>query len=106
MPARERVADRFGQGAASRQQRELRFEPDPHGLDDGLRAIVASREPMRRRLTANVGFDGIEFADPAQRLCRDRRVSGLRHLVEPSSRVAPTCGDLLEPELLSWPLTV
>jgi hypothetical protein len=83
----------LGQGAASRQQREPRFEPDPHGLDDGLRAIAASREPMRKRLTANVGFDGIEFAAPAQRLCCDRRVGGLRHLVEPSSRMTPACSE-------------
>jgi hypothetical protein len=42
---------------------------------------------MRRRLTANLGFDGIEFGDPTQSLSRDRRVGGLRHLVEPSSGV-------------------
>jgi hypothetical protein len=35
---------------------------------------------------------GIEFADPAQRLRRDRRIGGLRHLVEASSCMAPTCG--------------
>jgi hypothetical protein len=86
LPARERVADRFGQGAASRQQRELRFEPEPHRLGDGLRSIAESREPVRRRLTANLGFDGIEFGDPAQRLGRDRRVGRLRHLMAPASR--------------------
>jgi hypothetical protein len=46
-----------------------------------------------RDVTADVGFDGIEFADPAQRLCRDRRVGGLRDLVKPASCMAPTCGE-------------
>jgi hypothetical protein len=73
--------------AASGQQPELSFKPEPHRLDDGLQATATSRKPMRRRLTANLGFDGIEFGDPTQSLSRDRRVGGLRHLVEPSSGV-------------------
>jgi hypothetical protein len=68
VPARERVADRFGKRAAAWYRRKLRFKPDAQSVDDWLRAAAASREPVCRRLTANVGVDGIEFADLAQRL--------------------------------------
>ena len=93
MPARQRVPDRFGECAASRQQRKLRLEPGAQSVDDWLGAAATSREPVCRRLTANISFNGIEFADTAQRLYRDRRVRGLRHFVELASRVAPACGE-------------
>ena len=66
LPSRERIADRFGQGASAGCKGELGFEPEPHGIDNGLRTTATCREPVRGRLTANVGFDGIEFGDPAQ----------------------------------------
>ena len=93
MPARQRVPDRFGERAASRQQRKLRLEPGAQGVDDRLGARATNRKPLRRRLTVSVRFDGVEFADPAQRLDRDRRVRGLRHVVELASRMAPACGE-------------
>jgi hypothetical protein len=93
LPARERVADRFGQRAAAGYKRKLSFEPDPHGIDNGFGAIVARCEPVRRRLTANFGFDGIEFSDPTQRFGRDRRVGRLSHLIEASPCMAPACGE-------------
>ena len=93
VPARERVADRFSNRAAAWYKRNLLFEPEPHRLDDGLGAIAASREPVARRLTAYVGFYGIEFGDLAQRLGRDRRVCCLRDLVELAPCMAPTCGE-------------
>jgi hypothetical protein len=55
-PAREGVADRFGQGAAGGYKRKLRFEPELHGIDNGFRAIVTRSEPVRRRLPTIVGF--------------------------------------------------
>jgi hypothetical protein len=54
---------------------------------------VARREPVRRRLTASLGFDGIEFSYPAQRFGSDRRVGGLSHLIEASPCMAPACGE-------------
>jgi len=33
LPARERVADCFGQRAAAGYKGKLRFEPEPHGID-------------------------------------------------------------------------
>src|SRR5450631_2090744 len=93
VPARECVADRFGNRAAAWYKRKLLFEPEPHRLDDALGAIAASREPVPRRLAANVGFNGIEFGDPAECFGRDRRVGCLRHLVELAPCMTPACGE-------------
>ena len=78
LPARQRVPDRFGERASSRQQRKLRLEPFVQGLDDWLGARATNRKPLRRRLTVSVRFHSVEFADPAQRLDGNRRVRGLR----------------------------
>ena len=45
IPARQRVADRFGKRAAAGHKRKLRFEPEPHSVDDRLGAMrrAASR---------------------------------------------------------------
>jgi hypothetical protein len=59
------------------------------GLDDRLGARATNRKPLLRRLPASVRFDGVEFADPAQRLDRDRRVRGLCDVVELAARMAP-----------------
>jgi hypothetical protein len=93
MPARQRVPDRFGECAASRQQGKLRLEPGVQSVDDRLGAAATSRKPLGWRLNVNVSFDGIEFADTAQGLYRDRRVRGLRHFIELPSRLAPACGE-------------
>jgi hypothetical protein len=76
LPARQRVSDRLGERAPSRQQRKLRLEPGAQGLDDRLGVRATNRKPLRRRLTVSVGFDDVEFADPAQRLDGDRRIRG------------------------------
>ena len=93
VPARECVADRFGNRAAAWYKRKLHFEPKPHRIDDGLGTIVASRKPVPRRLTANVGFNGVKIGDPTERFGRDRRVGCLRYLVELASCMTPACGE-------------
>ena len=40
VPARECVADRFGNRAAAWYKRKLLFEPEPHRLDDALHGLV------------------------------------------------------------------
>jgi hypothetical protein len=47
-PARECVADRFGNRAAACYERRLLFEHDPRRLHEGLGAIEASCEPTVR----------------------------------------------------------
>jgi hypothetical protein len=89
VPTRERVADRFGKRAVAWYKRKLRFKPDAQSIDDWLRTAVASRELVLRRLTANVDLDGIELANPAQRLYRDPRIGALRHPARPASCVPP-----------------
>ena len=77
-PARECVADRFGNRAAACYKRRLLFEHEPHRLHDGLERL----RRVANRLSANVGFNGIEFGDLAQRFvaigalvaCATRRI--------------------------------
>ena len=109
IPARERVADRFGERAATGYKRKLRFEPEPHGIDNGLGPIAARREAVCWRLTANFGLDGTEFGDPAQGLSRNRRSRRFDNFVKFAPRVAPTCGKnnvLLFGELLEASIAV
>ena len=61
-PARQRVPDRLGECALSRQQRRLRLEPGVQSVDDWLGATVTNHKPLCRRLTVSVSFDGIKFA--------------------------------------------
>jgi hypothetical protein len=47
---------------------------------------------MRRRLAANLPFDGVEVANPAQRFQRQWCAVGLGNLVELATCVRPTGG--------------
>ena len=51
MPARQRLTDRFGERASSRQQRKLQLEPSVQSVDDWLGARATRRKPLSRRLT-------------------------------------------------------
>ena len=68
LPARERIADRFGKRAAARYKRKLRLQPGMQTLNDWLGERSALSKPMSRRLPAHTSFDGIELADTAQGL--------------------------------------
>ena len=102
MQARQRVPDRFGESALFRQQRRLR---------------PRARCAKRRRLAwsdSDESQAAVQATDrerqirwhkvrrTAQRFRRDRRVRGLRHVVELSSRVAPVCGEHDVPFLRQW----
>jgi hypothetical protein len=93
LPARERIADRFGKGAAARYKRKLRLQPGMQTLNDCLGEGSALSKPVSRRLPAHTSFDGIEFADPAQSLSRHGRASRLSDLVELSPSVRPAGGE-------------
>ena len=93
VPTGKRVADRFGELAAPRYTGQLRLEPIVQGLDDRPRKRPPFGEATRGRLTAHARLYGVEFAHPAQRLDGDRRVRGLRHVIELASRMAPACGE-------------
>lgn len=69
------------QACFGRGQEEAGLRTRAACFHDGLGAIVARREPMRRRLTENIAFNGIELGDPAQSLCCNRRSRCLDHLI-------------------------
>lgn len=69
VPARERIADRFSESAAARDQAELRIEPDVQRVDDRLGEGPAFGKTVVRRLAADARLDGIELAGPAQGFC-------------------------------------
>ncbi len=90
VPTRERIADRFSERAAARDQAERGIEPDVQRVDDRLGERPALGKTVVRRLAADARLDGIEFTDPAQGFCRHGRRRGFGHIVELASRVAPT----------------
>jgi hypothetical protein len=93
LPTGERIADRFGQRAAPRYSGQLRFEPIAQGLDDRPGKGPPFGQATSVRLTAHARLDGMEFADPAQRLGRNRRASGFGDFVELAPCVRPTADE-------------
>src|SRR6266540_2052894 len=73
MPARQRIADRISELAAARRAAELLLEPGLQLFDERLGKRPPLGHSMRRRLTTNALFDGIEFANSPQRLGRNGR---------------------------------
>ena len=93
IPARECVPHRLGEFSAARQMREVCFQPDLQSVDDRLGERPSRSQPVRRRLTAHLRFDGIEAGDPAQSLVRQRRILGLHNLIELASCMGPAGGE-------------
>jgi hypothetical protein len=56
---------------------KLRFQPGIQRLHDRSGEGAPLGKPMSGRLPAHARFDGIEFADPAQRLGCHRRAGRL-----------------------------
>jgi hypothetical protein len=93
LPARERVADRFGERAAAGYEGKLGSEPAMQRLHNWLGEGPSLSKPMGRRLSTHTCFDGIELADPAQRLSRYGRTGRLGDFVKFASCVTPTGGE-------------
>src|SRR3954467_10021258 len=60
------------------------------GAHERLAALLPNGEPVLGRVAADLGLDGVELADPAQRLLRQRRAGGLVELVEAPPAMRPT----------------
>lgn len=73
--------------------REVCFQPELQSVDDRLGERPSRGQAVRRRLTAHLRFDGIEAGDPTQSLVRQRRVFGLRDLIELASCMGPAGGE-------------
>src|SRR6202161_3614234 len=77
-PARERVADRLGEGRFAGDGGELAPEPRLHRIEDRLGPGLADGLPRRSAEAPDIALDGVEGADARERLRRDwRRGRGL-----------------------------
>jgi hypothetical protein len=63
------------------------------GIHDRLAALLPDRPSLIGWAAADLGFDRVEFADPAQRLVRQRRAGGLVDLVKAPPAMRPTEGE-------------
>jgi len=93
LPTGERITDRLGERAASGDLRELGFQPGAQLSDERAGVLPTRGKPMGRRLPAELRLDGIEFADPAQRLGGYRRSGGLSNIIELAAGVRPAGGE-------------
>jgi len=98
-PVAQGVADRLGEGGAPGDPLQLGREPGLQGLDDRSATLLPGRAPYLGRVTADLGFDRVELADPAQRLFGQRRAGGPVELVEAPPAMGPTEGEL---DLVRW----
>lgn len=88
-PARERVADRFGELALLTDQGELLAQPWLEGIDDGAASLLAGGAPLFGRASPYLVLDLVELGDALERLRGDRRGPGLRQFVEASADMRP-----------------
>jgi hypothetical protein len=94
VPARERVADRLGDGRFAGDDSELGFKPGTQRVDDWPGAQLSHTPALVDTGAANVGLDGIERDDAHERLAGDRRGCRSLDLVEAPSHMAPAEGKL------------
>ena len=66
-PARERVADRLGDGRFAGDGGELGPEPRLHRIEDRLGLGLADGLPCGRREAPDIALDGVEGADARER---------------------------------------
>lgn len=93
LPTGERIADRLGERAASGDLRELGLQPGAQFGHERAGVLPTRGKPIGRRLPADLRLDGIEFADPAQRIGGNRRSGGLRNVIELAPGVRPARGE-------------
>ena len=93
IPVRQCITDRFSEIAAAGQLRKLHLQLEAKAVNDRLGECAPHRQPMRRRLTTQLRFEGIEASDAPQGLVRDGHVLGLRNFVELVPGVRPTRGE-------------
>lgn len=91
IPAQQCITDRFS--APAGQLRKLHLQLEAKAVNDRLGECAPHRQPMRRRLTTQLRFDGTETSDAPQGLVRDRHVLGLRNVIELVPGVRPTRGE-------------
>lgn len=94
LPARERIADGFGDRGLLRDGGQLHLEPGLQRFGQGQASRLARGAPRIGVAAAQVAFDGIEFGDASERLCGDRRVATLGDLVKAAPDMRPADREL------------
>src|SRR5579883_1254400 len=93
-PARQGVADRFGQFDLLTDRRKLFAQPGLERIDNRPATLLARHASRFRISAADLVFDGVERADPRQRLAGDRRRACGCELVEATADMRPAEGEL------------
>jgi hypothetical protein len=104
-PAREGIADRFGELGLLADKRQLGAQPDFQVVDDRLGLLLPDRSPLLGGTAADRALDCIEPCNALQRLARDRRRAGRGQLVEASADVRPAECELDVAALGKRPIT-
>ena len=86
-PARQRIADRFGELGLLTDQVELGAQPWLKRIEDWPALGLAQGAALVGTAAARLGLDGIELGNPLQGFARDRRGTGDRKLVEATAHV-------------------
>lgn len=86
-PARERVADRFGELALLADQRKLPAQSQLERFDDRSASLLTCGTPLFGRAAPDLALNPVEFGDAGERLRCDRRGSGLRQFVEAATHM-------------------
>ena len=85
----DRVADHPSRGRAAWELGQLGFQPGLQILDEGRGAVLASGGAQLSGLAADIGFDGVELADPPQGFRGDGRRAALDQVEELTPQVRP-----------------
>lgn len=91
-PARQWVADCFGELALLADQGELLAQPWLEGIDDGAASLLARGAPFFGRASPYLALDLVELGDALERLRGNWRRPGLRQFVEASTHMRPAEG--------------
>ena len=92
VPARERVADRFGKLGLLADQREFFAQPGFERVDDWAGFVQSRRTPFVCVASANVFFNGVK-RDARQRLLGDRCLAGGGEVIEAPADVRSAEGE-------------
>ena len=92
-PARERVADGFGELGLLADQIELGAQPGLEFVKHRFGLLVSDGTALVGGAAAELALDGIELGDARQGLAGSRRGTGNRKLVEAPSHMGPAEGE-------------
>jgi hypothetical protein len=90
-PARQRITDRFRQGALAADLAQRLFQEGVQLGEQRNGVLLAGGKAFRRRAAVDPVLDGEQVRDALQRLLGQRRGGCLVDLVDVTARVGPAC---------------